>query len=67
VSLNIAALPADVAAEVGALQTVVAAIQKAVADAKSQGLTSVTISDIEAVLPAAQTVVTDTEKLVGDV
>lgn len=65
--LNLASLPADVAAEVGALQTVVTDIQKAVSDAKSQGLTSVTIADIEAILPAAETVVADTEKLVGDV
>jgi hypothetical protein len=65
--INLAALPGDISTEVAAIEKTVAGVTKLVADAKAQGLTSVTIADLEALLPDAEAVVTDSEKLIADV
>jgi hypothetical protein len=63
---NLAALITDVPAELVAVQGFVTGIEKLVADAKSAGLSTVAISDIEALVPDAETVVKDTEKVITD-
>jgi hypothetical protein len=64
--LNLTALPGDISTEVAAIEKIVAGVTKLVADAKAQGLTSVTIADLEALLPDAEAAVTGAEKVAAD-
>lgn len=63
---NFGALITDVPAELVAVQGFVTGIEKLVTDAKASGLSTVAISDIEALVPDAETVVKDTEKVITD-
>lgn len=64
---NLAALVTDVPAEIKATLAFVAGVQKLVSDAKAQGLTSVAISDVEALVPEGELVFQDGEKVVADI
>ena len=63
---NFGALIVDVPTELTAVTGFVKGIEKLVSDAKASGLSTVTISDIEALAPDGETVLTDTEKVVTD-
>jgi hypothetical protein len=79
-ALNLTNLPADLEAEGHAIESTIApaeaawtGVQKLIADAKAQGLTTVTIADLEALAPDAtalvgdvETDIKDGEKVVGD-
>lgn len=64
--MDISALPADIGAEIAATNKTVNDVKKLVADAKAQGLTAVTIADLEAVIPDTTTVIQDGEKIASD-
>jgi hypothetical protein len=64
--MNVEGLITDVPAEATAVVAFVNGVEKLVNDAKSGGLTSVAISDLEALIPEGETVVTDGEKIAGD-
>ena len=63
---NFAKLLTDVPAELTAVQAFVKGIEKCVSDAKASGLSTVEISDIEALAPEGETVVQDTENIIND-
>jgi hypothetical protein len=63
---NFGALITDLPAEATAVGAFVNGIEKLVTDAKASGLSTVAISDIEALGPEGEAVVQDTEKIIGD-
>ena len=64
--MNLEALVTDVPAELVAVKTFVAGIEKLVTDAKAAGFTTIVIADIEALAPDAEGVVADTDKVITD-
>ena len=56
----------DVPEEMTAVKTFVNGVQTLIADAKSKGFTSVTVSDIEALVPEGEAVVNDGEAVAED-
>jgi hypothetical protein len=64
-SLNLTALIPAVEKFVADSTGAVTGIQKLIADAKSQGLTSVTIADVEAEIAPVETLVADGEAIVA--
>lgn len=64
--MNVSKLLTDVPAELTAVTTFVKGVESAVNDAKAQGLDSVSISAIEALVPEGETLATDTENIVKD-
>ncbi|MGB7150794.1 MAG: hypothetical protein WBD45_16665 [Terriglobales bacterium] len=72
-ALDLTNLPADLEAEGAAIESTIApaesawtGVQKLIAAAKTQGLTSVTIADLEALAPVATTLVGDVETDIKD-
>lgn len=65
-SVDFGKLIQDVPAEMTAVKTFVNGVETLVKDAKSKGFTSITISDIEALVPEGETVVQDGEKVAED-
>ena len=63
---NFAALLTDVPAEAKAVESFVTGVEKLVTDAKASGLSTVAITDVEALLPEGEAVITDGEKVITD-
>ena len=64
--MNISKLVTDLPAEASAVGAFVTGVDKLVTDAKTAGLTSVAISDIEALVPEGEAVIEDTKAVVTD-
>ena len=64
--MNIANLITDLPAEASAVGAFVKGVNRLITDAKAKGFTSVTIADIEALVPEGEAVVQDTEKIAKD-
>jgi len=64
--MNLGALVTDVPAELVAVKSFVTGIEKLVTDAKAAGLGTVLVTDIEGLVPDAETVVKDTDKVITD-
>jgi hypothetical protein len=65
--MNITGLIGDVEAEVTAATTFIKGVEKLVTDAKAQGLTSVTITDLEALVPEVEAAFADGEKIATNI
>lgn len=64
--MNIAKLITDLPAEATAVGTFVQGVDKLVTDAKASGLSTIAITDIEALVPEGDAVVDDTKAVVQD-
>lgn len=63
---NFAKLIADVPAEVSAVGKFVAGVEKLITDAKASGLSTLAISDVEALVPDGEVVIQDGEAIASD-
>ena len=63
---NFEKLIEDVPAELTAVNTFIAGVEKLVTDAKASGLSTITIGDVEALVPDAETVIRAGEAIVAD-
>ena len=66
-NVNFGKLLTDIPSELTAVRSFVTGVEKLVADAKAGGLDTVTIADVEALIPEAETVIKDGEEIAGDV
>ena len=64
--MNITGLVKDIPTELTAVIAFAQGIKTLVDAAKASGVSTVLVTDIEALVPDAETVISDTEKVVGD-
>lgn len=64
--LNIAGLVSALPAEASAVGAFVTGVDKLVTDAKASGLSTVAITDIEALVPEGDAVIEDTKAVIND-
>lgn len=64
---NFTKLLTDVPAEATAVKTFVEGVEKLVTDAKAAGLSTVAISDVEALVPEGEAVIQDGENIATDI
>ena len=64
---NFTKLLTDVPAEATAVKTFVEGVEKLVTDAKAVGLSTVAISDVEALVPEGEAVIQDGENIATDI
>ena len=57
----------DVPEEMKEVVAFIKGVESVVNDAKAQGMTSVTVAALEALIPEGEALATETEKVIGDV